>query len=640
MSLSLRILLQRILTVLLPLCITSTIYLYLYPVFHGCAFPLPINEVNNSPASSWYASHAFVNTVLQHIRPQPAAQREDRHPAPAIFRLLVLADPQIEGDSSLPGPDDEFIPRLRQHWASVTSTLRATTGDENFTTSSSDDDDTSLDSSDNETSFLSAVQSALRDTILDIIPVALRAARKRLDLLGNDYYLAHIYRTLHWWSRPTHVAVMGDLIGSQWVTDEEFEQRGWRYWNRVFKGGERVGDDFTITGKKKKKETESDEEEEGNGKQTSELETLQRYDSPWARRIINVAGNHDIGYAGDVTEARLERFERVFGRPDWDLRFQHPPEDLSSSNSTSTPTLHIINLNDLTLDTPALVQQIQSDSYTYINDLIAHRSYPVDDRSSFTLLLTHVPLHKREGICTDAPYFAFHEEDDEQDGEDGSSSRSIPRFKKGGLKEQNHLSDHVSTNGILQGIFGMSGDGGWGRKGLILTGHDHTGCDVVHFVNTSSTTPREEEDEEAESWHWDATRYSPSILSSSSPSIREVTLRSMMGEYGGNAGLLSVWFDPDPAVNEWQYAISMCAAGVQHIWWAVHGVALATCIVLIGFVGLAIVEILLGSDSSKKIASPKKKTATATTPTMESSIRQLDAKTTKSMANEPNVNKK
>jgi hypothetical protein len=64
----------------------------------------------------------------------------------------------------------------------------------------------------------------------------------------------------------------------------------------------------------------------------------------------------------------------------------------------------------------------------------------------------------------------------------------------------------------------------------------------------------------------------------------------MMGEYGGNAGLLSVWFDPDPAVNEWRYTITTCAAGVQHIWWAVHGISLATGLMLTLWVILAIIH--------------------------------------------------
>lgn len=532
-------------------------------MLQGCAFPLPVVTAadERTREESWL-SNSVINTLYQHAADWNLTANGKRDEA-AIFRLLVLADPQIEGDSSLPSPDDEFIPRLIRHWENVQD-------------------------------FLSTLDAAIKikDTaqtiFLEDIPFALRAARKRLDLLGNDYYLAHIYRTLSWWSRPTHVTVLGDLIGSQWVTDEEFENRGWRFWERVFGGGQRVDDDITITG----------EWSHGEGSKEEELEILQRYNSSWSNRIINVAGNHDIGYAGDVSRARLERFERIFGRANWDIRFAHPP---LTNKSDTRPTLHIINLNDLTLDGPPLDPSIQSDSYTYVNDLLTHRSYPVEDQTSFTLLLTHVPLHKRDGICVDGPLFTFFDEDDTPDNENDPL-----RWRKDGLREQNHLSEHVSTNAILQGIFGMSGDSaaplaGKGRRGLILTGHDHEGCDVVHFVKrehleTPSSEPSESEAQEhAKSWQWEARRYSPSsspTTESTDPSIREITLRSMMGEYGGNAALLSIWFDTNPEVNQWRYEIQMCPAGVQHIWWAVHGLAVA-CVVGLGVVlGLKGLEVL------------------------------------------------
>lgn len=556
---SLRTLLQKILfTVLIPLSISSALWLYLYPVLQGCAFPLPVvTEANEQTRRESWLSNSVINTLYQHAADWNLTSNGGTD-EPAIFRLLVLADPQIEGDSSLPSPDDEFIPRLRRHWVNVQSALSAPD-----------------------------VTTILKDTaqaiFVEDIPSAFRAARKRLDLLGNDFYLAHIYRTLSWWSRPTHVTVLGDLIGSQWVTDEEFENRGWRFWERVFRGGQRVDDDVTITGEKS----------HGESTKKEELETLQRYNSSWANRIINIAGNHDIGYAGDVSRARLERFERVFGRANWDIRFAHPP---LPEKSDALPTLHVINLNDLTLDGPPLESSIQSDSYTYINNILTHRSYPVEDQTSFTLLLTHVPLYKRDGICVDGPYFTFFDEDDTPDDDNDP-----PRWRKDGLREQNHLSEHVSTNAILQGIFGMSGDSaapvaGKGRPGLILTGHDHEGCDVVHFVKREQhhETPSSDSEEGTKSWHWDARRYSPSspTTESSDPSIREVTLRSMMGEYGGNAALLSIWFDTNPEVNQWRYEIQMCSAGVQHIWWAVHGLAVACVIGLGVVVGLKELEVL------------------------------------------------
>lgn len=373
-------------------------------------------------------------------------------------------------------------------------------------------------------------------------------------------------------------------MGSQWVGDGEFEERGERFWGRVFRGGRRVGDEVTVYG--------SGEEVLGE-------------DGSWEGRVINVAGNHDVGYAGDISERRMERFERVFGRANWDLRFTRYPVVLEEEqeSTSAVPSLHMVVLNSLILDTPPLDQSIQDETFRFINNLMDNRLPSVEDsNNSFTLLLTHVPLHKRGGICTDAPYIGYFQNDDEdfEEGEEG------PRFRAGGLREQNHLSSYISQKGILEGVFGMSGEegvvgGGKGRNGLILTGHDHTGCDVVHFVDRPSASEDEGEDpdqteedtvKQRDSWSWDARPYHPSSPSepTSDPSIREVTLRSMMGDYGGNAGFLSVWYDPDPSVQEWKYEISTCMFGVQHIWWAVHVLGIVSGLLFLLWVGLEVGE--------------------------------------------------
>ncbi|PWY73766.1 hypothetical protein BO94DRAFT_538809 [Aspergillus sclerotioniger CBS 115572] len=546
----LRLLLRRVLAVLVPLALTSTLYLYLYPLFHGCAFPLPDDSPSPIPLLSIpHLSPSFLTTLRGHLSPSLSSASPSDSP---IFRLLVLADPQLEGDSSLPKPHEQLPARLSNYYADLRSSLRTKP----------------------PSATLSTLRSVLRSLVHDDVPRAFRAARKRLDLLGNDYYLAHIYRTLHWWSVPTHVTVLGDLIGSQWVSEGEFEARGERFWERVFRGGKRVEDHIS----------------HGMG-----VEVLGE-DGGWDKRVVNVVGNHDVGYAGDVSRGRIERFERVFGKGEWDVKFRLPSSSSLSVNGEEgeekegeSPTIHLINLNSLILDTPALDPDIQATAYEYLNGLLDQRSPPVtgDRNRTFTLLLTHLPLHKKEGVCTDAPYFAFHEEDDSQDE---------PRFYESGLKEQNHLSEYVSANAVLEGVFGMSGDesvpgGGWGRNGLILTGHDHTGCDVVHFVNRTVG-------EESE-WGWDAVGYgdleSNKEKSMGVPAIREVTMRSMMGEYGGYAGLLSVWFD-----GEWQYRIQMCAAGVQHVWWAVHVLDVVTAVLVLIF--------LCGSGQASSVVSAGKDT--------------------------------
>lgn len=567
---SLRLVLRRLTSILVSLAFLSTTYLYLYPVWFGCAFP--------STTTSRF--HGFRQTVTRHAGYLP--NPNDTTIAP--FRLLVLADPQLEGDSSLPDPEDALLARLNAHRLRLQETPL--------------------------TNLTQTIVDVLQELVAEDIPRSLQATRKILDLFGNDYYLAHIYRTLHWWSFPTHVTVLGDLIGSQWVSDEEFEWRAWRYWNRVFAHSHTPSDEVM----------NSHEVKNNDHKHAHALSS----DDPegWNNTIINAVGNHDIGYAGDISRSRIERFERAFGKVNWDVHFSYPTELLPSSNST-IPTLHLVILNSMLLDTPALDSDLQSETYNYLNDLIVHRLDPVESRNSkFTLLLTHVPLHKPEGTCVDAPFFDFWDYT-EADG----------AFNSGGLKEQNHLSEHTSHSGILQALYGMSGNhdapaGGRGRNGLILTGHDHEGCDVVHYIERSRTrvVPEETDDIEEQqtsdasisdadadanatpqdssteawttSWSWKSQRTTNFPPPVSSPkhsknaentseivtSLREVTLRSMMGEFGGSAGLLSLWYDFE--AQTWEYDIQMCPLGVQHVWWAIHVIDVVTVLILSGWTAL------------------------------------------------------
>jgi hypothetical protein len=493
--------LQRL---LLAAGLCLTVYLYLYPFFHGCAFP----TTDGSPRT------ALSSTVARHLSILHL-QDVGSSPTTAPFRLLALADPQLEGDSSLPKPEDAFIPRLQRHL----KRLREHRGE-----------------------ILPLVLDIGRQIVVCDLPDAAKGARKRLDLFANDYYLGHIYRTLHWWSKPTHVAVLGDLIGSQWVNEQEFNERGRRYWDRVFARGRRIEDAITVLG-------------------NQEEEKVFDFDEiSWRDRIINIAGNHDIGYAGDISPARMDRFERVFGTANWDVRFQYP--QASDSESVVSPSLHLIVLNSLILDTPALSDDLRRETFKYLNDLINQRLRPVEDRSSFTLLLTHVPLHKPEGVCVDGPFFDYWPDND------GGGV-----YKPHGLREQNHLSEHTSRQGTLQALFGKSGNldapaQGKGRHGLIMTGHDHEGCDTWHFVPSESVWSASDlQDQEEKETVWNVSRWPDANQSASHTGVREITLRSMMGDYGGNAGLLSAWYDDQE--GSWKYDVQMCGLNLK-VWWAVH----------------------------------------------------------------------
>jgi hypothetical protein len=468
----------RLLATLIATSILATTYLYLYPLFHRCAFPTPT----------------------------------DGH-GPAPFRLLALADPQLEGDTSFPPrpvlenlSSEEVLAHLRSYdGGSVLQDLR---------------------------SFARNVETIVR--------YQLEYGRKALDLLGNDFYLSHIYRTLHWWSDPTHATVLGDLLGSQWIKDDEFSSRSRRYWQRVFKGAERVPTELL--------------DANFTGTYIRRSEVLGS-DPAWSRRLINVVGNHDIGYAGDIVEERIERFEKAFGPVNGDILFTLPRDaaEDAAPDDQPFPGIRVIVLNSMNLDSPAISHELQGNTVRFINAAI-EASAPVEDNDIVTILLTHIPLHKESGICVDDPFFSYF-------GEDHGS----------GVQEQNMLSEGSSQNGILQGLFGKSPDedapaNGLGRNGIILTGHDHEGCDVYHYADRETTS-------------WKAQRWgngSTATLAAAAdiPGIREVTLRSMMGDYGGNAVLLSAWWEPNP--GRWKMEVSRCMLGVQHIWWAVHILDLIT----------------------------------------------------------------
>lgn len=371
-------------------------------------------------------------------------------------------------------------------------------------------------------------------------------------------------------------------------------------------------------------------------------------DPDWSKRVINIAGNHDIGYAGDLDEKRVERFERAFGRVNWDITFElplAPPKNTTSASLTGDhpgdasmdsdsearadptlppPTLHLTILNTMNLDTPALSPALQTQTYNYVNLRIAN-SLPVTSKRHTTILLTHIPLHKEPGTCIDSPFFSF-----------------FPSDNGGGVKEQNMLSDYASRNIVLEGLFGLSGNpfaegGGLGRSGVVINGHDHEGCDVLHYIpregsltsedercaqlndvptipdlpldtdgdtlssspNSTSESPSSPSPGPSDTPTWRALPFSSPMTScikaSSTPHLREITLRSMMGDFSGHAGFLSAWFDESIGeAGEWRIEFAKCALGVQHWWWAVHVLDVVLVGVVVGALLAWVLETLGG----------------------------------------------
>ncbi|KAF6826909.1 polarized growth protein [Colletotrichum plurivorum] len=545
MSLSPVALLRHGLRLLLPLAVASTIYLYLYPVFLGCAFPVAPSGSPSGADIDLDPRAAFIEAARPHL-PLPIPLRNtDARPAP--FRLLALGDPQLEGDTSIRRHGGPFFAHARSLWSHLTFQ--------------------------SDKSLRQRIRQSLHDLVdifLEDVFNELESVRKRIDLFGNDFYLAHIYRTVHWWTRPTHVTVLGDLLGSQWIGIEEFRRRGRRYWDRVVRGAERVPDEVAVY-----PSMEYD--------LTDYLSASGEPSAVWPRRVINVAGNHDIGYAGDINQDRFGRFERLFGKANYELRFELPVEDPAAnatvvndetnpSSDRLPPEIRIIVLNDMNLDTPAKDTSLQDATYAFINSVI-ETSAAVEYDGHFTVVLTHIPLYKPEGVCVDSPFFDFH---GEADG--------------GGVKEQNLLS-YDASKGFLEGIFGMSGNteapgNGKGRRGVILNGHDHEGCDTFHYINQTHGDQASDRTWQVE--RWTAAKGRGAVGAPGVPGLREITVRSMMGDFGGNAGLLSAWFDE--ATWSWKFEYATCALGTQHLWWLVHILDLAAIVGVVAYVVLSVLE--------------------------------------------------
>ena len=160
-----------------------------------------------------------------------------------------------------------------------------------------------------------------------------------------------------------------------------------------------------------------------------------------------------------------------------------------------------------------------------------------------------MPLAKPEGVCSDGPYFTYYGEEYDW-----------------ALREQNHLAEETSQR-VLDFVFGPGNPHG----GVILTGHDHEGCESTYHY---------------EEGRWAVSAGSPATTGTRG--VHEITVRSMMGEFGGNGGLLSGGRRDD---GEWNFTFSLCTFGVQHIWWAskvLTGIAVGVAIPVLSLLSLGL----------------------------------------------------
>lgn len=156
-----------------------------------------------------------------------------------------------------------------------------------------------------------------------------------IDLVINDVFMNHVMYNVMKFLQPTHVIVMGDILGSQYISDKEFDSRVRRYrW--IFRDAlknEKVCY-FTIVG-------------------------IIGSDQIAQITVVNLVGNHDIGYGSEVSETLVNRFEKAFG-PTNAVHWIRPPA--TATNSTQ----HLLVVANGQLLDPARDQNLRGETWNHL----------------------------------------------------------------------------------------------------------------------------------------------------------------------------------------------------------------------------------------------------------------------------------
>ncbi|KKA03795.1 hypothetical protein D499_0A02860 [Hanseniaspora uvarum DSM 2768] len=370
---------------------------------------------------------------------------------------------------------------------------------------------------------------------------------KKLDTFGNDYYLGHIFNTMFKRLKPDFSIVMGDLFSSQWISDDEFYNRTARYIKRVFPGAmplnvERIeelkknnpADDGINYKTDWVKFADKTIHAINNDKESLNFDMgddVYRWTDKDSCMFINMTGNHDIGYSGDITYQHMSRFTDMFGKDNFVLHY----------NRGKPNSYRIVNLNSMLIEGPGLEEELVQTTWEFLYQLFEEKF------EGTTVLLQHIPMYKPNGLCVDGPDTRFYPLDYEKE-----------TYKQGLMRSQNHLSMET-TDKIMNLLFHN------GKPGIILTGHDHYGCDVIY--NRYSSKMKDNAQGLAIS-HWKASSKVDSKSNNkqfTGEVVQEITVRSMMGDFDGATGLLEMKFNHN--YDSFDFVYKECVFAVQHVWW-------------------------------------------------------------------------
>ncbi|KAJ2473316.1 hypothetical protein GGI02_000939 [Coemansia sp. RSA 2322] len=308
-------------------------------------------------------------------------------------------------------------------------------------------------------------------------------ATGKYDLLVNDYYQHHVYKATIAAFCPHYVVTMGDIFSSQWVSKDEYNRRLQRFrWI------------------------------------SHQIDSSNR---PTRSNHIYyyMAGNHDIGY-GEETEAyHINRFASNFGplNTEWLTRVDGK--------------LHrFAILNAMNLDKTRHAEY-RAQAWSFVKHLAAERQ---QNPEIPLILFSHIPLHKQADACTAA---------------------AGTRYLDGFVEYQDYLSPTTSAYLLhcLAPVF-------------VLSGHDHDGCRAAHTVKADAgygialgnsgkllrlskdlcgMSPEDLDNYQASIEAFAHQTVAPATgfngtAGTSTWDTLEVTVRSVMGAYGGAAGVFDI----------------------------------------------------------------------------------------------------
>eukprot|EP01061_Rhynchopus_euleeides_P023604 TRINITY_DN38356_c0_g1_i1.p1 TRINITY_DN38356_c0_g1~~TRINITY_DN38356_c0_g1_i1.p1 ORF type:complete len:420 (+),score=143.89 TRINITY_DN38356_c0_g1_i1:141-1262(+) len=168
-------------------------------------------------------------------------------------------------------------------------------------------------------------------------------------------------------------------------------------------------------------------------------------DAPHDTPFYFLAGNHDVGYASELPQGVVARFERTFNKRHWVREV---------ALGAGHPGLLLVACDGMELDGVLRSQR----SWEFLKRAAALRSEAYAGHT--VVLLTHIPLWKAAGSCPgDSP---------------------AVEYRDNGMVRWQHTLSESTTEWILTNM----------RPALVLSGHDHEGCSFDHPGGVTEVTVR------------------------------------------------------------------------------------------------------------------------------------------------------